>query len=255
VRKLSSSLKAVAACLPASAPPSSALPAGGGGSCRGGAGVLGVKRHNSRSIQQVAAYILRVVPRYVRPRRRQTAAALRGSMRLGCRRFLNRLWLADKSTHPPFSTRRIPPAGPAPRDRRVCRYGCANSVSRPLPVRSPTSKAGFIEADGWPPCRGSGRWLAHEAPRPAWLPPTPSGPPHRLAFHRRRLRYRAHMEKAPHTQKQNEPPKRSPAEIKRWREEFFLTMRDVPPERLAKIGGMIRTRPAVRPGGADQATP
>jgi hypothetical protein len=51
------------------------------------------------------------------------------------------------------------------------------------------------------------------------------------------------------------PSKRSPEEIKRWREEFFLSMRDVPPERLAKISGMIRTRPAVRHDSADQATP
>jgi hypothetical protein len=63
------------------------------------------------------------------------------------------------------------------------------------------------------------------------------------------------MDKAPHTQKQNEPPKRSPAEIKRWREEFFLSMRDVPLERGAKIAGMIRTRPSMRPGGDSQAAP
>jgi hypothetical protein len=38
----------------------------------------------------------------LRPCRRQTAAALRGLLRLGCRRLLHRLWLADKSTHQCF---------------------------------------------------------------------------------------------------------------------------------------------------------
>jgi hypothetical protein len=63
------------------------------------------------------------------------------------------------------------------------------------------------------------------------------------------------MEYAVRHSEHNEPPKRSPEEIKRWREEFFLSMRNVPPERLAKIRGMIRTRPAVRPGGDSQAAP
>jgi hypothetical protein len=49
-------------------------------------GVLGVKRHNSRSIQQVAVYILRVVSPYVRPCRRRMLrrAACRPSVAAGC---------------------------------------------------------------------------------------------------------------------------------------------------------------------------
>jgi hypothetical protein len=63
------------------------------------------------------------------------------------------------------------------------------------------------------------------------------------------------MASAPSKGKEDEPPKRSPEETKRWREEFFLSMRNVPPERLAKISEMIRTRPAVRPGDDSQAAP
>lgn len=42
----------------------------------------------------------------------------------------------------------------------------------------------------------------------------------------------------------NPAPVRTEAERKKWRAEFFESMRNVPPERIAKIRAMIVTRPA-----------
>jgi hypothetical protein len=76
----------------------------------------------------------------------------------------------------------------------------------------------------------------------------------RLRFpHRQRVLYSCSMsDNAPRAGGGEEPPKRSPEEMKRWREEFFLSLRDVSPERRAKIAGMIRTRPAGRVDSGDQ---
>ena len=41
----------------------------------------------------------------------------------------------------------------------------------------------------------------------------------------------------------NPPPVRTEAERKKWRAEFFESMRNVPPERIAKIRAMIAPWP------------
>jgi hypothetical protein len=43
----------------------------------------------------------------------------------------------------------------------------------------------------------------------------------------------------------NPAPVRTEAERKKWREEFFESMRNVPPERIAKIRAMIAPWPGI----------
>ena len=145
-----------------------------------------------------AAHIRVIVQRYVLPSRRQTSAASRGLLRLGCPRLLQRLWLADNSPAVCFSHAQTQPTnkGRQPagslRDRRWA--ACRTS-------RSPSQRAGrHGVANGARPAASARlfcawlrlrpttglhladrvAWFAHEAPRPAWHSPTPSAPPHRL---------------------------------------------------------------------------
>ncbi len=204
-RFINSHKKAVAAYCPLLRLRLSALPAGGGGVGSRRRGILGVKRHNARSVQQSYTHSGHCVA-LRSSLRRQTAAALRGLLRLGlpppvamslARRYLPPQCVSH-TQNPPHKQKAdsswiAGAIGACCVSARTARRVSASvAMAAANGVRPAASVRLFrVRLDrGHTTCLHLAAWvdlLAHATRLPPWLSPTASAAPRRLALVRWRI--------------------------------------------------------------------